>query len=232
MAGVEPEPTDADLPQQVQQEWAGLLAAATQAGYAVDELVRPPAGPAEVAEAEQAIGRPLPADLALLYQLSDGQADWYDLVHGPAGNTSRPRGRWAGSLFGAGWSFNSLEALRTEYQIWADLRRQNSADDLTDGFNSVTEVRAGDPVKPLYTCPDWIPFATDGGGNSLAADLTPEPDGHSGQVIVIGPDEDRRRVIAPSVRALLRLCAGLLREQAATLEPEDDEGVALYLLEP
>jgi cell wall assembly regulator SMI1 len=230
MAGVEPEPTHADLARQVQLDWSGLLSAAAQAGYAVDELVRPPASPAEVAEAEQAIGRRLPPDLAQLYQLSDGQADWYDLVHGPAGTTSRARGRWAGSLFGAGWTFNPLAALRTEYQGWADLRRGYSAEELADDFDSVIEVSPGDPVKPLYTCPDWIPFATDGGGNSLAADLAPEPGGQAGQVIVIGSDEDRRRVIAPSVRGLLRLCAGLLSDQGGTLEARD--GVALYTLEP
>jgi len=66
------------------------------------------------------------------------------------------------------------------------------------------------PVKPIYTSADWIPFATDGGGNSLAVDLAPEPGGSAGQVIVIGSDEDARRVIAPSVVALLRLCASRL----------------------
>jgi cell wall assembly regulator SMI1 len=59
--------------------------------------------------------------------------------------------------------------------------------------------------------------------------MTPNPGGGIGQVIVIGPDEDVRRVLAPSVRALLRLCAGRLR--APGLVPEANEGVVLYALE-
>jgi hypothetical protein len=47
---------------------------------------------------------------------------------------------------------------------------------------------------------------------------------------VIGPDEDLRRVLAPSVRALLRLCASRLRDPSAT--PQAERGVALYTLEP
>jgi cell wall assembly regulator SMI1 len=67
------EPTDTQVTQETQQAWADLLAAAGQAGYAVSELVHPPATAQQVAAAEEAIGRPLPADLALLYQLADGQ---------------------------------------------------------------------------------------------------------------------------------------------------------------
>jgi cell wall assembly regulator SMI1 len=226
---VEPEPTDAEVLQEVQRAWADLLSAARQFGYAVDELVRPPASARQVAAAEEAIGRRLPRDLAILYRLSDGQEDWINLERDPGGAASRPRGRWVGSLFGAGWTFNSLARLRTEYQGWSDLRAQYTPAELADDFDSVIEIRGDDPVKPLYTCADWIPFATDGGGNSLAADLAPAPGGHVGQVIVIGPDEDRRRVLAASVRALLRLGASQLRIPAPVLDGED--GVALYPLE-
>jgi cell wall assembly regulator SMI1 len=226
---VESESAEAEVTQEVQQGWAELLSAAQAAGYAVDELVRPPASTQQVAEAEKATGRPLPRDLAFLYQLSDGQEDWIDLVRGPDGAVRRPRGRWVGSFFGAGWTFNGLAGLRTEYQGWSSLRAQYTPDELVDDFDSVIEVRGDDPVKPLYSCADWIPFATDGGGNSLAADLAPEPGGSVGQVIVIGPDEDLRRVLAPSVRALLRLCASRLRDQESALDAED--GVVLYTLE-
>jgi cell wall assembly regulator SMI1 len=80
-------------------------------------------------------------------------------------------------------------------------------------------------VKPLYTCADWIPFATDGGGNSLAADLAPAPGGTAGQVIVIGSEEDLRWVLAPSVLDLLRLCAGRLRRPLADLYLRDGAAV-------
>jgi cell wall assembly regulator SMI1 len=221
--------TDREIGQDVRQAWDDLLAAALDAGYAVGELVRPPAAAGQVAAAEDAIGRRLPADLAALYLLSDGQVDWIDLVSGVHGDKNRRRGRWAGSLFGAGWTFNSLEELQTQYRSWADIRAYYTPGELADDFDSVVEVRGDDPVKPIYTCADWIPFATDGGGNSLAVDLAPEPGGGDGQVIVIGSDEDMRRVVAPSVLALLRLCASRLRDPAVIPDPED--GVALYTLE-
>jgi cell wall assembly regulator SMI1 len=229
MPEVEPEASEEEVAQEVRQAWTALLSAAEWAGYAVGELVCPPASARQVAEAEAALGRPLPRALAALYQLSDGQADWAGLAAAPAGNGPRRMGRWVGPLFGAGWAFNGLGRLRREYLGWAALRAQYSPAELADDFDGAVEVRGGDPVKPLYTCAGWIPFATDGGGNSLAADLTPEPGGTIGQVIVTGPDEDRRRVLAPGVSALLRLCAARLRDPA--MLPEVAGGAALYPLE-
>ena len=218
----------ADMTQDVREAWDDLLTAAAEAGYAVTELVRPPATAAQVAAAEEAIGRRLPPDLAMLYQLSDGQVDWYGLVTGPAGNPERERGHWVGSLFGEGWTFRTLAQLENDYRLWSDVRQQSTPSELED-FDAAIDVRGGDPVRPLYTSAEWIPFATDGGGNSLAADLAPEPSGAVGQVIVIGSDEDLRRVLAPSVRALLRLCADRLRKPLAA--PYVSGGAALYSLE-
>jgi cell wall assembly regulator SMI1 len=221
---------DAEIGRDVRQAWDDLLAAARDAGYAVEELIRPPASAGQVAAAEDAIGRRLPTDLAELYLLSDGQVDWWDLVHGPDGDKNRRRGRWAGSLFGDGWTFDRLDQLQIWYRGWAEIRAYYTPEELAEDFDFDVVVRGDDPVKPLYTSADWIPFATDGGGNSLAADLAPEPGGTAGQVIVIGSDEDTRRVVAPSVLALLRLCAGRLRDPAMIPEPQD--GVALYSLAP
>ena len=223
MTSVEP---DSAVARETGAAWNDLLAAAREAGYATGELVRPPAPAEAVAAAGAVIGRGLPPELAALYRLSDGQADWSDLS---AGGRERARGQWVCSLFGDGWTFNPLAKLLVEYRGWADIRRQYSPQELAEDFDSVIEVRPGDPVKPLYTSAGWIPFATDGGGNSLAADLAPEPGGTAGQVIVIGPDEDFRRVVAPGVTALLRLCAARLR--ATPVAPEEDDGVALYPLE-
>jgi cell wall assembly regulator SMI1 len=221
-----PDQADGDVMREVREAWAELLSAAGQAGYAVSELVHPPADAGQVAAAEEAIGRRLPPDLAALYQLSDGQVEWSELVIDGA----RERGRWVGSLFGEGWTFSPLDRLQTDYRGWAELRASYTPAELAEQFDDVIEVRGNDPVKPVYTCADWIPFATDGGGNSLAADLAPEPGGSTGQVIVIGPDEDLRRVLAPSVLALLRLCAGRLRQPDAI--EHNEGGVALYTLEP
>jgi cell wall assembly regulator SMI1 len=213
---------------EVRQAWEDLLSAASQAGYAVGEMVRPPAADEQLAAAERAIGRPLPSDLAALYQLSDGQLDSPDILGRPPGGHDRDRGRWLGPLFGAGWTFDTLQKLQAEYQGWVQMNGQYSPAELAE-IDEFVEVRDGDPVKPLYMSADWIPFATDGGGNSLAADLAPEPAGAVGQIIVIGSDEDLRRVIAPGVPELLRLCADRLRQPVADLYI--DGGMAMYTLE-
>ena len=63
-------------------------------------------------------------------------------------------------------------------------------------------------------------FPEDGGGNHLMVDLDPPPGGTVGQVLVAGPDEDERRVLAPGVGAYL---AALLD---ADLDPPDADQLA------
>ena len=214
---------------EVQNAWALLLEALARAGYTVDELLRPGAAPADIVAVQQAIGRALPADLAGLYQLSDGQADWYQLSHGAHAETVRQQGRWVCAVFGDGWSFDPVGKVAEGWQNWKEVRDGYSPEQLADDFDSAVEVRADDPVQGLYTSPDWVGFATDGGGNQLAVDLAPLPGGTVGQVIVIGSDEDLRRVVAPGIVQLLELCARRVAEVDASQVSED--GVLLYDLE-
>lgn len=216
-------PTDA-----LRTAWTALLEALTRAGYATDQMLRPGADAAEIAAAQKAIGRALPADLAGLYQLSDGQIDWYELTHGAHANTVREQGNWVCALFGDGWNFDPLVRVVEDWIAWKQIREAYTAQQLADGFDRVVEVRGEDPVRGMYTCADWIGFATDGGGNQLAVDLAPQPGGTVGQVIVIGSDEDLRRVIATGVLDLLRRCT----ERVAETDPDQaDGGVLLYELE-
>lgn len=213
---------------EVQNAWALLLAALAGSGYAVDELVRPGAVEADIEATQTAIGRRLPADLVGLYQLSDGQSDWYGLTHGAHAETVRERGRWVGSLFGEGWSFDPVSKVAEGWQAWKEVRDGYSPEELAENFDSAVDVRGTDPVMPVYTSPDWVGFATDGGGNQLAVDLAPLPGGTVGQVIVIGSDEDLRRVVAPGIVPLLELCA---QRAAAVDASQVTDGVLLYSLE-
>ena len=218
------EPPGAEL----QTAWAALLDALARTGYAVDELVRPAAAIADIDGAEQTIGRSLPADLAGLYQLSDGQTDYYDLTHGAHAETVREHGRWVCALFGDGWSFDPLSKLAEGWIAWKEVRDGYTPEQLADDFDSAVEVRGEDPVMSVYTSPDWVGFATDGGGNQLAVDLAPRPGGTVGQVIVIGSDEDLRRVVAPGIVELLERCTARLAE----VDPSQvSDGVLLYELE-
>ncbi|CAM5469656.1 hypothetical protein SALBM217S_00140 [Streptomyces griseoloalbus] len=55
-------------------------------------------------------------------------------------------------------------------------------------FGAMDAVEAGPEhaVQQLVGSPGWIVFGDNGGGDRIAVDLTPGPDGHVGQVIIIG----------------------------------------------
>ena len=91
-----------------------------------------------------------------------------------------------------------IDVARDEYRAW----RQVVAEQGTAMDDGIT-VRSGDPVHAAYWRPGWLCFARDGGGNAYAVDLSPAPGGTYGQVILHGPDEDERRVLAPGIAAFM-----------------------------
>ncbi|KAF1839080.1 cell wall assembly and cell proliferation coordinating protein [Decorospora gaudefroyi] len=62
-------------------------------------------------------------------------------------------------------------------------------------------------VQKAYAHPAWIPLARDWGGNYLATDLAPGPNGTWGQIIIFGRDYDCKYVVARSWGALLAMVA-------------------------
>ncbi|WFD25262.1 Cell wall assembly regulator [Malassezia nana] len=52
-------------------------------------------------------------------------------------------------------------------------------------------------VRCEYSCPGWIPLISDGNGNYIGVDMSPDPEGpgKSGQVIVFGRDFDTKVVV-------------------------------------
>ncbi|MFC5137340.1 SMI1/KNR4 family protein [Actinomycetospora rhizophila] len=155
-------------------------------GWHARAVLRPPAGEDVIAAAGEVVGG-LPDELAALYRLADGQIPSRE-VSGPATN-----------LF-PGHEFLSLAGARRAWQGWADIRRDHRPED----FDDVITVRGDDPVHRVYTRAPWWPLAEDGGGNHLMVDLEPPPGGTLGQVLVAGPDEDERRVLAPTLAAYLQ----------------------------
>lgn len=171
-------------------------------GWHARAMVRPPAEEAVIAAAGEVVGG-FPDELAALYRVADGQVETR-YVDGPRTN-----------LF-PGYEFLSLAGASRAWQGWADIRRTYQPED----FDDMITVRGDDPVHRSYTRAGWWPLAEDGGGNHVMVDLDPAPGGTVGQVIVAGPDEDERRVLAPGVAAYL---AALLD---AELDPPDPEQMA------
>ena len=212
----------------VEVAWTHWLKALEAKGVAARSLVRPGASDQQIVEIEAHIGARLPKDVRDLYLLADGQVDIFKVEEVPAGKVVAP-------LFG-GYEFNTLVEVAFHWSSWREIRDQSTPDELANDFDSHVEVRGSDPVRKLYTHAAWIPFATDGGGNSLALDLDPAPGGTRGQVIVIGSDEDVRRVLAPGIAAFLAGLAQMLEVGRLTIEPRDDDEderpVAFFDIEP
>lgn len=197
------------------QQWQNFLRGN---GIATAELLRPPAADADIGAAGQAMGFALPRDLAALYRTADGQTDPFKAGAPPAGQRFAP-------LFG-GYAFNSLERMVKEWRMWQSVRADFSDSAWEDMHEPIT-LRPGDPpVHREYWRPGWLPFATDGGGNSYAVDMDPPPGGMPGQIIVIGSDEDERRVLATDLPSLLRLTM----EAGALAIDDGDEQVVYFLM--
>lgn len=164
-----------------------------------------PASNAEIASFEQHIGYKLPTEARELYRFANGQKSPFKVTYRapeapnivelpvPLGE-----GEYVGNLFG-NYEFLSLQQATKNWDGWAEIRAGSTPEELALDFDGSVTVRDGDPVLKQYTHPAWIPFAQDGGGNAYALDLAPTEGGHIGQIIVIGPDEDFRRVLAPNL---------------------------------
>ncbi|MFC8866951.1 SMI1/KNR4 family protein [Streptomyces sp. NPDC057148] len=119
----------------------------------------------EIAAAEARLGIPLPPELRALYQVVRGRyEDWDDLWD--------PYDTIGCELFPLGEVYVADAASRRV--LWQ--------------FGAMEAVETGPEhaVQQLVGSPGWIVFGDNGGGDRIAVDLTPGPDGHVGQVIVIG----------------------------------------------
>ena len=173
------------------------LAYISSLGVDLRAQFNPPATEAQIAAAEERIGYRLPDDLRALYRIADGQQEMDVYAERHAGSP-------VAALFGQ-YVFVSLDEAVRDYGVWREIY-----DEAGPNFRSEygwTTARAGDPVYPDYWHPGWFPFANDGGGNAYAVDLSPAPGGTYGQIILIGRDEDERRVLAPSLSAFMAASA-------------------------
>ncbi|KAH7553208.1 hypothetical protein J3E72DRAFT_217331 [Bipolaris maydis] len=78
-------------------------------------------------------------------------------------------------------------------------------------------------IQKAYAHPAWIPLARDWGGNYLAVDLAPGPNGTWGQIIIFGRDYDRKYVVARSWGALLAMVADDFASKDVHLDEETSE---------
>ncbi|MFF8650504.1 SMI1/KNR4 family protein [Streptomyces griseoluteus] len=123
----------------------------------------------EIAAAEARLGVPLPAELRALYQIVQNRYEDGDDYREP-------------------YDTIGCELLALDEVYVADAASRH----VLWQFGAMEAVETGpeDAVQGLVGSPGWIVFGDTGGGDRVAVDLTPGPQGHVGQVIVIGHEEN------------------------------------------
>lgn len=127
----------------------------------------------EIADAERRLGFALPAELKALYRVTrarwedwDGDYDKAEPVYDAVGCELLPLDRLYvadASSRPCSWRFAAMEAVVTPPDA---------------------------KVQGVVGSPGWIVFGDNGGGDRLAVDLTPGPRGHTGQIVLIGHEDN------------------------------------------
>jgi cell wall assembly regulator SMI1 len=166
----------------------------------------PGASEADLDALMETTGLELPASFRALYAGHNGQL-----------------GEATGLFFGL--NFISAQEAAAEWKRWTSLVEDDPS--LLEAIE--VEAHPEGAVKAVYVDPAWIPIASDGSGNHLAADFAPGPGGTSGQIISFGTDEATRFAFAPSATAFLDWCADLIESGRAAVAPAPHEpgGVVL-----
>jgi cell wall assembly regulator SMI1 len=170
---------------------------------------------------EAAIGQALPPQLRELLALNDGQVSNDSCCVLP------------------GLTLLSCRSIEHEWSVWAKLRASQTADELESLDDACRSLDAG--VLDIYTHPSWIPLLKDGWRSDyLGLDLAPTHEGHAGQVINFGRDEEQHFVAFPDLAECLafwltELEAGRCRELPANASNpvpwfEHEDGNSLEVL--
>jgi cell wall assembly regulator SMI1 len=132
----------------------------------------------QIASSEKKLGVELPAPLRESYLLHDGQKERADGLF-PEGFADLP----------SEFVLLSLEEAAADWNNWTSLAKSG------EFKGSVGQPDKG--VKPDWWNRKWIPFASDGGGDSLCVDLAPAKAGTAGQIIGVQHDSASRDNIEP-----------------------------------
>ncbi|MDO5534200.1 MAG: SMI1/KNR4 family protein [Propionibacteriaceae bacterium] len=167
-----------------------------------DYEAQPGADDAALAALAEALGQPVPEQLAALLRLVDGAE--VELEEDEDWDEDAMEEAYARTLT-AGWSLLSADEIAEEHARWSTL----ALDPVYGGV--AFDLGPDGLTQPRLAHPGWIPFAHDFGGNHLALDTVPGPAGTPGQVLEFGRDlNDGPRVRASS---LLDFLAGRRNEE-------------------
>jgi len=87
---------------------------------------------------------------------------------------------------------------------------------LVDAGEFATDTSTPDEgIRSDWWHPGWIPFASNGCGDSLCIDLAPTATGVAGQIISMNHETAQRRLLAPSFAQFLNQLAEQLEDDSA-----------------
>jgi cell wall assembly regulator SMI1 len=131
----------------------------------------------ELTQLEQTVGKELPDAFKAAYRIHNGQQGGGDLIPPLAENEE-------------GYFLMPIKSMISEWKSWKDLAERGEF----KGKESSPETG----IQGVWWHPGWIPFASNGAGDSIALDLAPAPGGNAGQVITMNHESSRRQRLAPS----------------------------------
>jgi cell wall assembly regulator SMI1/ankyrin repeat protein len=148
----------------------------------------------ELKALETALGVTLPADFRASLRLVNGQDDDVDGIFPPPNDNDTD------------YQLVAVGHIRGEWQSWRKLVEMTEF----QGRSS-----SPDPgVRDDWWHRGWIPFASNGGGDSFCIDLDPAEGGTVGQVIAMNHETGSRPVLAKSFAEFLALLAQRLEDGA------------------
>ena len=169
--------------------------------------LNPGASIGEIESLETKIGVELPNSLRKFYQWHNGQKG--EIL--------------TGLFYGLEWL--SLESIYIEWESWSELEDEGFASMSGKSFHPGL-------VKEVYINKQWIPFASDGGGNNLGIDLDPGAQGTVGQVINFGADEDTKYVLADDFESFLSWFITQLESGNYIVDEDSDLGKVFQIKTP
>lgn len=148
----------------------------------------------QLAALELALGVTLPPEFRASYRLVNGQNDEGDGLIPPE------------DFLDEGYLLLPLTGIFGEWKPWVEL---------IEGGEFAGRTSSPDPgVRDDWWHRGWIPFASNGGGDSYCIDLAPAEGGTVGQVIAMNHETGSRPVLAKSFAEFLALLAQRLEDAA------------------
>jgi cell wall assembly regulator SMI1 len=145
----------------------------------------------ECSQLERAVGKELPDDFKAAYGIHNGQRGGGDLVS-PLTKDEE------------GYFLMPIKSIASEWKSWKDLTDR--------GEFKGKESSPDTGIQGAWWQPGWIPFASNGGGDSICLDLAPAAGGTVGQVITMSHEASRRQLLAPSFIAWFTELAQMIEQ--------------------